>query len=682
MHLKLSKLILITVLFSNISIFANPTTTTSGEKAKGATIYNFLPIGKFPGKTEVAQTAHYKVVISSKGAIIQEFFNLDNENKLRDHKNIADPYPFFFEFYAFTMPSDFDATLKRYQQRITALALKDEKNEKAYAEIRQALGEILENPRGFFDKLFSNRVRRDEDGKLLKKNSVMNSVKALAGVSLKNADALNKLFDDMVSYRVKTDKVFNKNLAIFVQSEFKLTKTETDDAIQILAELPMIASTKIGNRPVTLRKRYTFYKKSSFYNFSIDLISTSKESLSLVESYFTPPQLIGPHYEKGGSRDDSAFFHFYKNSADFEKLDTFKGAGSGCGSSDLKNITIPYYKQKEDGTTVKNIEFFGESSRFMSTIITPLNNIGYLKFEEGTLEPKLAIAYKKNARQKSYIGFPAFQVSAEPSAQSFIVYSGPKLKQRIAISDEQKTMYSGLAKVSEELVEAFDFGITAPIRDLIVSILELLYKVIANYGVGIILFALLFKLVFWPLNQKQAESMKKMQALQPKMKEINERYADNPQEKQKRIMAMYKENKVNPVSGCLPMLIQLPIFIALYTAFSDSYELWQSPFITGWINDLSRPDTIANFVLFGYSLNVNILPLVMVASQFYQQMLTPTSGDANQQKIMKFMPLMMLFFFYTMPSGVVLYWTMQNILSIAQQLYTNMKGEENKPAVA
>jgi len=233
-----------------------------------------------------------------------------------------------------------------------------------------------------------------------------------------------------------------------------------------------------------------------------------------------------------------------------------------------------------------------------------------------------------------------------------------------------------LAKLNKNLYKSFDFGITEPIRDIIVSALNLLYKLIPNYGVGIILIALLLKLAFFPLNQKQAEAMKRMGELQPKIKEINERYKNNPQEKQRRIMEMYKQHKVNPVSGCLPMLIQLPVFIAMYSAFSDAYDLWQSPFIPGWIPDLSQPDHVFSLpatLPFVGGFGVHLLPVIMTLTQYYQTKLTPTSGDENQRKIMLMMPFMMLFLFYAMPSGVVLYWTVQNVLSIAQQVYTNRK---------
>ncbi|HMY70179.1 MAG TPA: YidC/Oxa1 family membrane protein insertase, partial [Leptospiraceae bacterium] len=152
-------------------------------------------------------------------------------------------------------------------------------------------------------------------------------------------------------------------------------------------------------------------------------------------------------------------------------------------------------------------------------------------------------------------------------------------------------------------------------------------------------------------------------------------------EKQAKTLELYQKNKVNPASGCLPMIVQIPIFIALYTAFSDTIDLWKSPFL--WIKDLSEPDTVwqtANFYGFG-AVSLNVLPLIMVGTQFFQMQMTSTAGsDPNQKTMMYMMPFIMLFFFWSMPSGVTMYWTIQNILSIVQQVYTNKFVETKKNA--
>ena len=226
-------------------------------------------------------------------------------------------------------------------------------------------------------------------------------------------------------------------------------------------------------------------------------------------------------------------------------------------------------------------------------------------------------------------------------------------------------------------------AIFSKIRDGIVWLMRQIYGMIGNYGWAIIIIAVGFKLLTWPLNQMQVKSMKKMSALKPEMDKINEKYKDNPQEKQKKIMALYKEHNVNPAKGCLPMLIQIPIFIALYSAFSESMELWRSPFVL-WMNDLSQPDTvyIIKDLFVVQNFHINILPLLMVGSQILQQRFTTVVSDPQQKMLMYFMPVIMIFFFWSMPSGVTLYWTVQNVVSVVWQLAANKLGDEPAEAKA
>ncbi len=208
-----------------------------------------------------------------------------------------------------------------------------------------------------------------------------------------------------------------------------------------------------------------------------------------------------------------------------------------------------------------------------------------------------------------------------------------------------------------------------PVRDGVVHLMRFLYQYIGNYGWVIIIIAVSFKLATWPLNQMQAKSMRTMTALKPEIEKINEQYKDNPETKQKKIMELYKEHKVNPAKGCLPVLIQIPVFIALYSAFSESIELWKSPFIF-WMTDLSAPDTLFVIpdLIIMKNVNVNILPLVMVGTQLLQQMTTTVVTDNNQKMIMYMMPVIMLVFFWNMPSGVTLYWSIQNFITIIWQV--------------
>ncbi|MFQ5882475.1 MAG: membrane protein insertase YidC [Candidatus Methylomirabilales bacterium] len=204
-------------------------------------------------------------------------------------------------------------------------------------------------------------------------------------------------------------------------------------------------------------------------------------------------------------------------------------------------------------------------------------------------------------------------------------------------------------------------------------LLRFLYDFTANYGVAIIIITILQKMAFYPLTQKSLKSMQAMQALQPKIQAIRERYKNNPQKINQETMELYKRHGVNPVGGCLPMVIQIPIFIALYNALASSVELWRAPFCL-WIDDLSQPDTIYTIRdLFGIqAFDLRGLPLIMGISMYIQQKMSPTSGDPRQAQMMLYlMPVMFTFLFWGFPSGLVLYWLVNNVLQVGQQYLLN-----------
>ncbi|MFP6656200.1 MAG: membrane protein insertase YidC [Myxococcota bacterium] len=198
--------------------------------------------------------------------------------------------------------------------------------------------------------------------------------------------------------------------------------------------------------------------------------------------------------------------------------------------------------------------------------------------------------------------------------------------------------------------------------------LDKLYQYIPNYGLAIIVLTILVRICTAPLMAKQMRSAERMRELQPRMKELQERYKDDRQKQSEATMKLYREEKVNPVAGCLPLLLQFPVLIGLFYALRSSIGLRHAPFAL-WINDLSQPATL--FVVPGIDFPIRLLPLVMGASMYVQQKMTPTTGmDPTQARMMLIMmPAMMLFISYTFPSGLVLYWTVSNLLGIAQQYW-------------
>ncbi len=238
---------------------------------------------------------------------------------------------------------------------------------------------------------------------------------------------------------------------------------------------------------------------------------------------------------------------------------------------------------------------------------------------------------------------------------------------KILIGPLEYPMITGL-EVDLEKIMGFGWKLFRPISKLIYHTLRFLQSYIPNYGLVIIIFSILVKILFYPLTHKSYVSMKKMQNIQPLMKELREKHKKNPQKLNKAMMRLYKEHKVNPLGGCLPLLLQMPVFIAMYPLFYRMIEFRGAKFVW-WINDLSSPDTVAQLNLGFMTWNLNILVLIWVASMFIQNKLT--MKDPKQKMMVYLMPLMMLIFFNNLfSSGLVLYWTVFNVLTTIQQFLT------------
>lgn len=237
----------------------------------------------------------------------------------------------------------------------------------------------------------------------------------------------------------------------------------------------------------------------------------------------------------------------------------------------------------------------------------------------------------------------------------------------------------GILKESgKKLEKALNFGWTDIIAKPLLYALRFFNGYVHNYGIAIIFLTVIIKIVFWPLTHKSYKSMKEMQKLQPIMAKIREKHKGNREQMNKELMGLYKTYKVNPMGGCLPMVIQIPVFFALFRILGNSIELRHAPFIF-WINDLSAPDRLFRFPFeipfMSPPYGIPVLTLLMGASMFIQQKMTPTPGDPTQAKIMMFLPIIFTVMFINFPSGLVLYWLVNNLLSIGQQ-YRIIKGSK------
>jgi YidC/Oxa1 family membrane protein insertase len=213
-----------------------------------------------------------------------------------------------------------------------------------------------------------------------------------------------------------------------------------------------------------------------------------------------------------------------------------------------------------------------------------------------------------------------------------------------------------------------DYGILHFIASPLFSVLTGIHKMVGNWGISIILLTVLIKLMFYPLSAASYRSMGQMRELAPRLQSMKEKFGDDKQKMQQAMMELYKTEKINPLGGCLPILVQIPVFIALYWVLLGSVELRGASFM--WLPDLSKPDTLFGNLWF---LPLGPLPILMAASMFLQTKLNPKPTDPMQARLMTMMPIIFSFFFFFFPAGLVLYWLVNNILSIAQQWHVNKK---------
>ncbi|HOE61955.1 MAG TPA: membrane protein insertase YidC [Kiritimatiellia bacterium] len=325
--------------------------------------------------------------------------------------------------------------------------------------------------------------------------------------------------------------------------------------------------------------------------------------------------------------------------------------GMGCGRAPsavglADHISVPIHEPQA---------WIALKSRFFVTLFSASEtNCGFVAgMARDTALPTYAL--KRLSARALFAGRTL--APGESLTRDYTLYVGPKKLSR-------------LQAMGNRMDEIMEFGTFTWFCKLLVPTLNFFHRLIPNYGIAIILLTFLVRILFWPLTHKSTQSMRKMQEIQPKLKEIQAQFKDNPQKMQQETWAVYRENKVNPLSSCLPMLIQIPVFIALFTVLRSAVELRYASFL--WITDLSEPENLFADVL---PLPLNILPFLMSGTMALQSYLTPSMGDPQQQKMMMFMmPIMMLVMFYGFPSALSLYWTVSQVLSIIQMLMMRRKG--------
>ncbi|MFW5777303.1 MAG: membrane protein insertase YidC, partial [Spirochaetota bacterium] len=284
-----------------------------------------------------------------------------------------------------------------------------------------------------------------------------------------------------------------------------------------------------------------------------------------------------------------------------------------------------------------------------------------------------------------YVSRPVIRASAVEDTYHY--YAGPKTASVINSYDNADQNAWGFSDLNlREIQETrLLFGW---LENTLKWILQIIVRVVPNYGIAIIILTIIVKGALWPLTRKSYESNARMQAVQPKMAEIKEKFKDNQQKQNEEMAKLYKKEGVNPLGGCLPLLAQFPFFLAMYGLFNNHFDLRGATFIPGWISDLSAPDVVVGFgdftiPLIGWTA-IRGLPIIFVATQLLSTKLTQTPSATQSSGQMKFMqlglPVIFFFILYNVPSGLLVYWIFSNILTVGQQYYYNKVKKQEPPA--
>lgn len=320
----------------------------------------------------------------------------------------------------------------------------------------------------------------------------------------------------------------------------------------------------------------------------------------------------------------------------------------------LKNGTLEYFQTKD--ILKKNpvfeppVDWIGYENNYFIQAIVPLETGGY------KIVPRV-LDENKHLLQLVYLTDPFELAKGERKTFNIRLYMGPKEVETLQLA-------------GHDLNRAVDFGWFTFLAKPLLLVLRWFYKYTHNYGVAIILLTVVIKILFWPLTHKSYKSMQVMKKIQPKIAQVREKYKDDREKLNQELMMLYRTYKVNPLGGCLPMVLQIPVFFALYRMLYGALELRHKPFVL-WINDLTAPDRLHIGIDIPYLGGIPVLTLLMGASMFIQQKMMPTGGDPRQEKMMLLMPVIFTVFFVNFPSGLVLYWLVNNVLSIVQQYWIN-----------
>jgi YidC/Oxa1 family membrane protein insertase len=398
-----------------------------------------------------------------------------------------------------------------------------------------------------------------------------------------------------------------------------------------------IAFTKTFDNGMKVVKRYRFEADKDSVDVDVEVQNPTAQEIKTQVGLEWVGRVELKKNADEGNRDFGLKYSYLKNG----KVEVKDLAGAGSAGGCVPGCSTPkLHIDPIDFSDKGDLGWFSFGGEYFTALMIPPAG-----------EKNAAIAVKslseRNLVRASIMASPIAVAPGQSATVPFKAYMGPKDGGRL----------KALGVNAEKLI---DFGYFDIVAKPLLWVMNFTNKATGNFGIDIIIISILIKIIFLPLTQISFKSMKEMQKVQPEMARLKETYKNDKAKLQQETMLLYKRRKINPMSGCLPMAVQIPVFIALYNALQNTLEMRHAPFFL-WIQDLAAKDPIY------------ITPIVMGATMVIQQKMTPSSADPAQAKLFLLMPVMFTFMFLSFPSGLVIYWMVNNILSIAHQYYLNKK---------
>ncbi|MDR3311935.1 MAG: membrane protein insertase YidC [Spirochaetaceae bacterium] len=440
----------------------------------------------------------------------------------------------------------------------------------------------------------------------------------------------------------------------------ELFRTERDGNSSITFSRRFVLQTAGGTeKEFTLTKRYSFAPDD--YMFKLDIVVTSADGTGLAfdnaaYTLCSSPQ-IGPYYDPKKDRYERRLFMAWNGAK--KKTDTVK-------QGQIKDFSNPW-------------NWTGVEGKYFTALVVP-----------AAPQDMLNITYSSAVEVDNYANSQIFirraAIQSPTATDTYYVYLGPLAESDLKVYNTEggNPWRVSALRLNESMTST---GVLSFLEAALKWCMELLYRVFPNWGITIVILTVILKIALFPLTRKSSQATSRMQELQPQMQEIQEKYKGSPEKLNVEIAKFYKEAGYNPMSGCLPLLVQFPIIIAMFNLFNNYFEFRGASFIPGWIPDLSVGDSVLAFPFtipfLGWD-RLRLLPIIYVISQLLFGKVTPSAGggtNAGQMKMMMYgMPIFFFFIFYNAPSGLLIYWTTSNVLQLFQQMLINKMMGKKKGA--